>query len=71
MLDGVLDNDTDLPIVSMPPIRSTLANFALFDLVGKQLSPGFATSARSPSTAPGPPNNSPPATRSPGRCLDA
>lgn len=41
VLDGVLGNDTDLPIVehATDTHGATLANFALFDLVGKQLSP--------------------------------
>lgn len=41
VLDGILGNDTDLPIVehATDTHGATLANFALFDLVGKQLSP--------------------------------
>ncbi len=41
MLDGILGNDTDLPISehATDTHGATLANFALFDLVGKQLSP--------------------------------
>jgi TnpA family transposase len=41
VLDGILGNDTDLPIAehATDTHGATLANFALFDLVGKQLSP--------------------------------
>ncbi len=41
VLDGILGNDTDLPIDehATDTHGATLANFALFDLVGKQLSP--------------------------------
>jgi TnpA family transposase len=41
VLDGILGNGTDLPIVehATDTAGATLANFALFDLVGKQLSP--------------------------------
>src|SRR6266487_5248280 len=41
VLDGILGNDTDLPITehATDTHGATLANFALFDLVGKQLSP--------------------------------
>jgi TnpA family transposase len=41
VLDGILGNDTDLPIVehATDTHGASLANFALFDLVGKQLSP--------------------------------
>jgi TnpA family transposase len=41
VLDGALGNGTDLPIVehATDTAGATLANFALFDLVGKQLSP--------------------------------
>lgn len=41
VLDGIVGNDTDLPIVehATDTHGATLANFALFDLVGKQLSP--------------------------------
>lgn len=41
MLDGILGNETDLPIAehATDTHGATLANFALFDLVGKQLSP--------------------------------
>jgi TnpA family transposase len=41
VLDGILGNATDLPIVehATDTHGATLANFALFDLVGKQLSP--------------------------------
>jgi Tn3 transposase DDE domain len=40
VLDGILGNDTDLPITehATDTHGATLANFALFDLVGKQLS---------------------------------
>jgi hypothetical protein len=50
---------------------ATLANFALFDLVGLQLSPRIRDLARSPSTAPGQGPTSPPATRPPGTCSPA
>lgn len=41
VLDGILGNDTDLPVEehATDTHGATLANFALFDLVGKQLSP--------------------------------
>jgi TnpA family transposase len=41
VLDGILGNETDLPIHehATDTHGATLANFALFDLVGKQLSP--------------------------------
>lgn len=41
VLDGILGNGTDLPIAehATDTHGATLANFALFDLVGKQLSP--------------------------------
>ena len=41
VLDGLLGNETDLPIFehATDTHGATLANFALFDLVGKQLSP--------------------------------
>lgn len=41
VLDGLLGNETDLPTVehATDTHGATLANFALFDLVGKQLSP--------------------------------
>jgi hypothetical protein len=41
VLDGILGNETDLPISehATDTHGATLANFALFDLVGKQLSP--------------------------------
>jgi TnpA family transposase len=41
VLDGILGNDADLPISehATDTAGATLANFALFDLVGKQLSP--------------------------------
>jgi len=41
VLDGILGNDIDLPIVehATDTHGATLANFAMFDLVGKQLSP--------------------------------
>ena len=41
VLDGILGNDTDLPVTehATDTHGATLANFALFDLVGKQLSP--------------------------------
>jgi TnpA family transposase len=41
VLDGILGNATDLPITehATDTHGATLANFALFDLVGKQLSP--------------------------------
>ncbi len=41
VLDGILGDDTDLPITehATDTHGATLANFALFDLVGKQLSP--------------------------------
>ncbi|WP_267596091.1 transposase [Carbonactinospora thermoautotrophica] len=41
VLDGILGNESDLPIVehATDTHGATLANFALFDLVGKQLSP--------------------------------
>ena len=41
VLDGILGNETDLPIAehATDTHGATLANFALFDLVGKQLSP--------------------------------
>ena len=41
MLDGLLGNETDLPVFEYATDThgATLANFALFDLVGKQLSP--------------------------------
>nr|WP_243710375.1 Tn3 family transposase [Micromonospora sp. KC213] len=41
VLDGLLGNETDLPVFehATDTHGATLANFALFDLVGKQLSP--------------------------------
>jgi TnpA family transposase len=41
VLDGLLGNATDLPVFehATDTHGATLANFALFDLVGKQLSP--------------------------------
>ena len=41
MLDEILGNATDLPIAehATDTHGASLANFALFDLVGKQLSP--------------------------------
>ena len=41
MLDGILGNQTDLPVTehATDTHGATLANFALFDLVGLQLSP--------------------------------
>lgn len=41
VLDGILGNDTDLPVEehATDTHGATLANFALFELVGKQLSP--------------------------------
>jgi TnpA family transposase len=41
VLDGILGNSTDLPLTehATDTHGATLANFALFDLVGKQLSP--------------------------------
>ena len=41
VLDGILGNGLDLPITehATDTHGATLANFALFDLVGKQLSP--------------------------------
>jgi len=41
VLDGILGNATDLPLAehATDTHGATLANFALFDLVGKQLSP--------------------------------
>jgi TnpA family transposase len=41
VLDGILGNETDLPITehATDTAGATLANFALFDLVGRQLSP--------------------------------
>nr|WP_305025514.1 Tn3 family transposase [Actinoplanes sp. ATCC 53533] len=41
VLDGLLGNETDLPVFERATDThgATLANFALFDLVGKQLSP--------------------------------
>jgi hypothetical protein len=41
VLDGILGNETDLPIAehATDTRGATLANFALFDLVGKQLTP--------------------------------
>jgi TnpA family transposase len=41
VLDGILGNETDLPVAehATDTHGATMANFALFDLVGKQLSP--------------------------------
>jgi TnpA family transposase len=41
VLDRILGNETDLPITehATDTAGATLANFALFDLVGRQLSP--------------------------------
>jgi TnpA family transposase len=41
VLDALLGNQTDLPLVehATDTAGATLANFALFDLVGRQLSP--------------------------------
>jgi hypothetical protein len=41
VLDGILGNQTDLPVIehATDTHGATLANFALFDLVGRQLSP--------------------------------
>ena len=41
VLDGILGNQTDLPVIEdgTDTHGATLANFALFDLVGRQLSP--------------------------------
>jgi Tn3 transposase DDE domain len=48
VLDGILGNQTDLPAIDTH--GATLANFALFDLLGLQLPPASATWARSPWT---------------------
>ena len=70
VLDGILGNQTDLLIAehATDTHGATLANFALFDLVGLQLSPASATWARSPCTGPGRGPTSRPATRRPGTC---
>lgn len=41
MLDGLLGNETDLPLLqhAADTTGATVANSALFDLVGRQLSP--------------------------------
>ena len=72
-LDGILGNQTDLPVTehATDTAGATLANFALFDLVDLQLSPGSGTWARSPCTGPGRGPTSRPATRPPGTCSPA
>jgi len=57
VLDEILGNQADLPITEHATDThgaTSLLNFALFDLVALQLSPGSGTSARSPSTGAGP-----------------
>jgi TnpA family transposase len=70
VLDGVLGNDTDLPIVehATDTHGATLANLARFDLVDKQLSPGSVTWQDHSLPHRGPPTCSPSATRWPDRC---
>jgi hypothetical protein len=47
VLDGILGNQTDLQVTENA-VGTPGANSALFDLVGLQLPPASATSARSP-----------------------
>ena len=73
VLDGILGNLTDLPVTehATDTHGATLANFALFDLEGLQLSPGSATWGRSPCTGLGRGPASRPATRPQGTCSPA
>jgi TnpA family transposase len=70
VLDDLLGNATDLPIQvhATDTHGVTLINFALFDLVGKQLSPGSGTWERSPWSGTTPRPRSPAGTRTPGPC---
>ena len=70
VLDEILGNDTDVPITEHATDTHgvTLVNFALFDLLGLQLSPGSGTWARSPCTG-SPRRPAPrPTTPASGRC---
>ena len=73
VLDGILGNQTDLQVTehATDTHGATLANFALFDLEGLQLSPGSATWGRSPCTGLGRGPASRPATRPQGTCSPA
>jgi Tn3 transposase DDE domain len=70
VLDGILGNETDLPITehATDHAGATLANFALFDLVGGSSPRGSGTWGRSPCTGPGRAPSSPTGTRGAGRC---
>jgi TnpA family transposase len=83
VLDGILGNATDLPLAEhATDTHGVVANFALFDLVGKQLSPRIrgprqdhavppraAGGLHQPLPARGPAADSPPAGRADHRLL--
>ncbi len=68
MLDGLLGNATDLPVFehATDTHGATLANFALFDLVGKQLSPRIRDLGKITLYRTGPAPTSSTGTRAPG-----
>lgn len=70
VLDDLLGNTTDLPISQHATDTHgvTLVNFALFDLVGKALTPGSGIWAGSPSAGTTPRKQPPPDTPARGRC---
>ena len=74
VLDGILGNQTDLPVTehATDTHGATLANFALFDLVGLQLSPRIRDLGKITLYRTGPRRRlRRPATRPPGRCSPA
>ena len=70
MLDGILGNATDLPLAehATDTHGATLANFALFDLVGMQLSPRIRDLGKITLCRPGRGRTTSAATRTRARC---